>query len=302
VGASCLPRRNEFSEQRGADLRYSKAMRKFERFVLDRPLVMGIVNATPDSFSDGGDFFDAPGAIAHGLRLLGEGADILDIGGESTRPGAAMVPPAEERRRVVPVIEALAKAGAVVSVDTRNASTMAAALDAGAAIVNDVTALGGDPDAMALVAARKAGVVLMHMQGEPQTMQANPVYGDAPREIAAYLAGRLAACRAAGIAVERLCVDPGLGFGKTVAHNAQILANVPVLRGLGAAVLIGASRKAFIGALSRGERPRERLPGSLAAGLAAVAGGADILRVHDVAATLQALKVHQAIENARAAT
>ena len=277
-------------------------MRKFERFVLDRPLVMGIVNATPDSFSDGGDFFDTPGAIAHGLRLLGEGADILDIGGESTRPGAEMVPPDEERRRVVPVIAALAKAGAVVSVDTRNASTMAAALDAGAAIVNDVTALGGDPDAMALVAARKASVVLMHMQGAPQTMQANPVYGDAPREIAAYLAGRLAACRAAGIAADRLCVDPGLGFGKTVAHNAQILANVPLLRDLGAAVLIGASRKAFIGALSQGERPKARLPGSLAAGLAAVAGGADILRVHDVAATLQALKVRQAIENARPAT
>lgn len=277
-------------------------MRRFERFVLGRPLVMGIVNATPDSFSDGGDFFDAPGAIAHGLRLRAEGADILDIGGESTRPGADMVPPLEERRRVVPVIEALVKAGAVVSIDTRNAATMAAALDAGAAIVNDVTALAGDPDALALVAARKAAVVLMHMQGKPQTMQANPVYANAPREIAAYLAARLAACRAAGIAPDRLCVDPGLGFGKTVAHNAQILAHVPLLRALGAAVLIGASRKAFIGALSQGERPKERLPGSLAAGLAAVAGGADILRVHDVAASVQALKVWRAIDDARAAT
>jgi dihydropteroate synthase len=277
-------------------------MRRFERFVLDRPLVMGIVNATPDSFSDGGDFFDAPGAIAHGLRLRAEGADILDIGGESTRPGAAMVPPDEEQRRVVPVIAALVKAGAVVSIDTRNAATMAAALDAGAAIVNDVTALRGDPEALALVARRKASVVLMHMQGEPQTMQANPVYGDAPREIAAYLAERVAACRAAGIAPERLCIDPGLGFGKTVAHNAQILAHVPLLRALGVAVLIGASRKAFIGALSQGERPKERLPGSLAAGLAAIAGGADILRVHDVAATVQALKVWRAVDSARAAT
>jgi dihydropteroate synthase len=277
-------------------------MRRFERFTLGAPLVMGIVNATPDSFSDGGDFFDTDAAIAHGLALQAEGADILDIGGESTRPGAAMVPPDEEQRRVVPVIAALAKAGAVVSIDTRNAATMAAALDAGAAIVNDVTALSGDPASLALVARRRAGVVLMHMQGEPQTMQANPTYGDAPAEIASYLAKRLAVCREAGIAPEMLCVDPGIGFGKTVAHNAEILANVPTLRALGVAVLIGASRKAFIGALSKGERPKERLPGSLAAALAAVAGGADILRVHDVAATRQALSVWQAVANARKST
>lgn len=277
-------------------------MRRFERFALDAPLVMGIVNATPDSFSDGGDFFDTNAAIAHGLALQAEGADILDIGGESTRPGAAMVPPDEEQRRVVPVIAALAKAGAVVSIDTRNAATMAAALDAGAAIVNDVTALSGDSASLELVARRRVGVVLMHMQGEPQTMQANPTYGDAPAEIAAYLAKRLAACREAGIAPELLCVDPGIGFGKTVAHNAEILANVPTLRALGVAVLIGASRKAFIGALSKAERPKERLPGSLAAALAAVAGGADILRVHDVAATRQALSVWQAVANARNST
>lgn len=277
-------------------------MRRFERFPLGAPLVMGIVNATPDSFSDGGDFFDTDAAIAHGLALQAEGADILDIGGESTRPGAAMVPPDEEQRRVVPVIAALAKAGAVVSIDTRNAATMAAAIDAGAAIVNDVTALAGDPASLELVAQRRVGAVLMHMQGEPQTMQADPRYADAPAEIAAYLAGRLAACRAAGIAPEMLCVDPGIGFGKTVAHNAEILANVPKLRALGAAVLIGASRKAFIGALSKGERPKERLPGSLAAALAAVAGGADILRVHDVAATRQALSVWQAVANARKST
>jgi dihydropteroate synthase len=277
-------------------------MRRFERFPLGVPLVMGIVNATPDSFSDGGDFFDTDAAIAHGLALQAEGADILDIGGESTRPGAAMVPPDEEQRRVVPVIAALAKAGAVVSIDTRNAATMAAAIDAGAAIVNDVTALAGDPASLELVAQRRVGAVLMHMQGEPQTMQADPRYADAPAEIATYLAGRLAACRAAGIAPEMLCVDPGIGFGKTVAHNAEILANVPKLRALGAAVLIGASRKAFIGALSKAERPKERLPGSLAAALAAVAGGADILRVHDVAATRQALSVWQAVANARKST
>ncbi|MCZ8309631.1 MAG: dihydropteroate synthase [Magnetospirillum sp.] len=277
-------------------------MRRFERFTFDAPLVMGIVNATPDSFSDGGDFFDTEAAIAHGLALHAEGADILDIGGESTRPGAAMVPPDEEQRRVVPVIAALAKAGAVVSIDTRNAATMAAALDAGAAIVNDVTALSGDPASLELVAQRRVGVVLMHMQGEPQTMQANPSYDDAPAEIAAYLAQRLAVCRAAGIAPVMLCVDPGIGFGKSVAHNAEILANVPTLRALGVAVLIGASRKAFIGALSKAERPKERLPGSLAAALAAVAGGADILRVHDVAATRQALSVWRAVANARKST
>ena len=277
-------------------------MRRFERFSLDAPLVMGIVNATPDSFSDGGDFFDTSAAIAHGLALHAEGADILDVGGESTRPGAAMVPPDEEQRRVVPVIAALAKAGAVVSIDTRNAATIAAAIDAGAAIVNDVTALAGDPASLELVARRRVGAVLMHMQGEPQTMQANPAYADAPAEIAAYLAERLAVCRAAGIAPEMLCVDPGIGFGKSVAHNAEILANVPKLRTLGVAVLIGASRKAFIGALSKAERPKARLPGSLAAALAAVAGGADILRVHDVAATRQALSVWQAVAKARIST
>ncbi|MBI1243386.1 MAG: dihydropteroate synthase [Alphaproteobacteria bacterium] len=274
-------------------------MRRFERFPLDRPLVMGIVNATPDSFSDGGDHYDTQGAIAHGLRLKEEGADILDIGGESTRPGADPVPEGEEIRRVVPVIEALVKAGAVVSIDTWHAGTMRAALDAGAALVNDVTALSGEEASLPLVAARKVGVVLMHMQGEPRTMQKNPTYADAPRDIARYLAGRVAACRGAGIAAENIAIDPGIGFGKTVAHNAEILANVPQLRGLGVAVLIGASRKAFIGALSKGERPKERLPGSIAAALAAVSGGADILRVHDVAATRQALAVWQAIEKFR---
>jgi dihydropteroate synthase len=274
-------------------------MRRFERFELSRPLVMGIVNATPDSFSDGGDHYDADAAVAHGLKLRDEGADILDVGGESTRPGAEPVPEPEEIRRVVPVVRALAAAGAVVSIDTWHAGTMSAALDAGAAIVNDVTALTGEAGSLAAVVARKAAVVLMHMQGRPQTMQANPSYGDAPAEIAAYLKSRLDACTAAGIPADRVAVDPGIGFGKTVAHNAEILANVPRLRAIGCAVLVGASRKAFIGALSKGERPKERLPGSLAAALAAVAGGADILRVHDVAATVQALAVWRAVERFR---
>jgi dihydropteroate synthase len=272
--------------------------RRFDRFALDRPLVMGIVNTTPDSFSDGGDHFDRDVAIARGLEQFADGADILDIGGESTRPGSAPVPPEEERRRVVPVIDALAKAGAVVSIDTRHADTMNAALDAGASIVNDITALTG-PCSLDLVAARGVSAVLMHMQGEPKTMQASPHYDDAPREIAVYLASRIAACEAAGIPRSRLSVDPGIGFGKTVAHNAQILARIDVLRELGVAVLIGVSRKSFLGALSKGEKPKERLPGSLAAGLAAIARGADILRVHDVAPTIQALKVWRAIQNAQ---
>jgi len=269
--------------------------RRFDRFVLDRPLVMGIVNTTPDSFSDGGDHFDRDAAIARGLEQLTDGADILDIGGESTRPGSAPVPPDEERRRVVPVIDALAKAGAVVSIDTRHAETMKAALDAGATIVNDITALTG-PGSLDLVAARGVSAVLMHMQGEPKTMQANPHYENAPREIADYLAARIAACEAAGIPRAKLSVDPGIGFGKSVAHNAQILARIDVLRALDVAVLIGVSRKSFLGALSKGEKPKDRLPGSLAAGLAAIARGADILRVHDVAPTIQALKVWRAID------
>lgn len=272
--------------------------RRFHSFVLDRPLVMGIVNATPDSFSDGGDHFERDTAIACGRRMIEEGADILDIGGESTRPGAAPVPPAEERRRVVPVIEALARDGAVVSIDTRHVDTMKAALDAGAAIVNDVTALTAS-GAVDLVAARGSSCVLMHMQGEPQTMQANPHYDDAPRDIARFLAARIAACEAAGMPRARIAIDPGIGFGKTVAHNARLIARLDVQKALGVAVLVGVSRKAFIGALSKGERPKDRLPGSLAAGLAAVAAGADILRVHDVAPTVQALKVWRAIEAER---
>jgi len=272
--------------------------RRFDRFALDRPLVMGIVNTTPDSFSDGGDHFDRDAAIARGLEQMADGADILDIGGESTRPGSAPVPPIEERRRVVPVIEALAKAGAVVSIDTRHAETMKAALDAGATIVNDITALTG-PGSLDLVAARGVSAVLMHMQGEPKTMQANPQYENAPQEIADYLAVRITACEAAGIPRAKLSVDPGIGFGKSVAHNAQILARIDVLRALDVAVLIGVSRKSFLGALSKGEKPKDRLPGSLAAGLAAIARGADILRVHDVAPTIQALKVWRAIESAQ---
>jgi dihydropteroate synthase len=273
--------------------------RSFAGFALTRPLLMGIVNVTPDSFSDGGDFARVEDAIAHGRRLFEEGADIVDIGGESTRPGSAPTPVAEERARVEPVVAALASAGACVSIDTRRADVMRAAIAAGARIVNDVTALTADAESLAVVAKSGASVVLMHMQGDPATMQQAPQYRDAPAEIADYLRGRVEACRAAGIPDERIAIDPGIGFGKTVEHNVQILARLDRFTAVGVAVLVGLSRKGFIGKLSRGEAPKAREPGSIAGAIAAAEGGADILRVHDVAATRQALAVWQAIRAQR---
>ena len=262
---------------------------------LDRPLIMGVVNVTPDSFSDGGDHATADQAIAHGMRLLEEGADILDVGGESTRPGAEPVPPEVEAARVLPVIAALAAAGAVVSIDTRNAATMRRALDAGARIVNDVTALAGDPDSLRTVAAAGCPVALMHMRGDPRSMQDDPRYDDVAGEVRAFLAARVAACVAAGIPRDRIAVDPGIGFGKTVEHNLALLRATAAFRDLGCPVLIGVSRKRFIAALSRGEPAKDRVAGSLAAGLFALDRGADILRVHDVAATAQARAVWLAL-------
>ncbi len=274
-------------------------VRRFAGFALTRPLIMGIVNVTPDSFFAGSHRPETPDAIAHGRKLLAEGADILDIGGESTRPGAAPLDNDAEIARVVPVIDALAKDGAVISVDTRHAPVMRAAIAAGARIVNDITALTGDADSLSVVAETGAAVVLMHMQGEPATMQKAPHYEDALTEIEEYLAARVAACRAAGIPFERLAVDPGIGFGKRPQHNLELLAGVARFRELPTAVLIGVSRKSFIGMLSRGETAADRLPGSLAAALAAVERGADILRVHDVAETRQALTIWQAIAERR---
>jgi dihydropteroate synthase len=271
----------------------------FAGLALTRPLLMGIVNVTPDSFSDGGDFLRGEDAIAQGRRLLDDGADIVDIGGESTRPGSQATPVEEELARVLPVVAALADAGAVVSIDTRRAAVMRAALAAGARVVNDVTALTGDPESLSTIAASDASIVLMHMQGDPATMQKAPHYDDAPAEITAYLRARVDACRAAGIASERIAVDPGIGFGKTIEHNLQILARLDRLTPIGVAVLVGLSRKGFIGRLSRGEPPKGRDPGSIAGALAAAEGGADILRVHDVAGTRQALAVWQAIRAQR---
>lgn len=277
----------------------AKKTRRFAGLALDRALIMGIINVTPDSFSDGGDFARPDTAIAHGMRLIEEGADIIDVGGESTRPGSSGIGAEDELARIRPVIAALVKAGAVVSVDTRRAVVMREALAVGARIVNDVTALTFDPDSLRTVAGSGASVVLMHMRGDPATMQKAPHYDDAPAEIAAYLAGRVAACRDAGMPMDRIAVDPGIGFGKTVDHNVQILAALDRFHAIGVAVLVGLSRKSFIAKLSRGEAPKDRAPGSIAGALAAVMRGADIVRVHDVAATRQALAVWQAIAGAR---
>jgi len=257
---------------------------------------MGIVNVTPDSFSDGGQFAETSAAIEHGLRLVEEGADIVDVGGESTRPGANPVSVAEEIDRTIPVVAALAKAGARVSIDTRHAETMDAAIDAGAVIVNDVTALTGDPDSSAVVARRRVPVVLMHMQGEPRTMQTEPHYDDAVADIRAYLAERVADCVRAGIAEDAIALDPGIGFGKTVAHNLELLRGLPTLATLGRPLLVGASRKSFIAKLSGDAPATDRLGGSLAAALFAAANGARLLRVHDVAETRQALAIWQALD------
>ncbi len=260
-------------------------------------LVMGIVNVTPDSFSDGGDHFDPAVAIAAGQAMLEAGAAILDIGGESTRPGARPVSPAEEIARIEPVVRTLAERGAVISIDTRHAAVMDAALAAGARIINDVTALEGDPESLSVAVRRQAPVILMHMQGEPQTMQSDPVYGHAPLEVFGYLAQRLAVCRRAGVPLDRICVDPGIGFGKTVSHNLQLLHTGTMLHGLGCGVLMGASRKRFIGSLSGADQAKARMPGSLMVAADAAARGMQILRVHDVPETVQALTIARAIRD-----
>ena len=264
----------------------------------DRPIIMGIVNVTPDSFSDGGQFLGPEAAVRQGRSLAVQGASILDIGGESTRPGAAPVTIEEEIARTIPVIHALAQDGLCVSIDTRRAAVMRAALEAGAAIINDISALEGDPESLSVAAGSRASVVLMHMQGTPATMQDEPAYQDVLREIFDYLEGRIEACLSAGIPRERICVDPGIGFGKTSDHNLELLANLHLFRKLGVPVMLGVSRKSFIGALCRNEPPQERLGGSIAAALAGIARGVQILRVHDVAETAQAVAVWHAIHQA----
>ncbi len=265
----------------------------FAGLALDRPRIMGIVNVTPDSFHDGGRRDSAEDAVAHGLKLVEAGADFLDIGGESTRPGSAPVPEDVECDRVLPVIRALAAQGAAVSVDTRRPAVMRRALEAGATIVNDITALAA-PGAIELVAETGAAAVLMHMRGTPGTMQRAPAYDHAPYEVYRFLRKRVRACLDGGIAPGALAVDPGIGFGKTVDHNLRILGSLALLQGLGPAVLLGASRKSFISAATRAAASADRLPGSLAAALLAAGQGAQIHRVHDVAETRQALDLWHA--------
>lgn len=264
------------------------------RLSLHRPLVMGIVNVTPDSFSDGGRLASAQAAVDHALKLREAGADILDVGGESTRPGATPVSADAEIARVVPVIEALAGRGCVVSVDTMKPEVMRAALAAGAAMVNDVMALRA-PGALEAVAGSDAAVCLMHMQGEPRTMQQAPEYDDVVAEVARFLEARVAACEAAGIGRERMVIDPGFGFGKTLAHNLALLRHLDRLIAMGVPALAGMSRKAMLGTLT-GRAVGEREFAGVAAHLIAVARGARLVRVHDVAAMRDALAIWNAVE------
>ncbi|MDC7692065.1 dihydropteroate synthase [Vogesella indigofera] len=263
---------------------------------LERPLLMGILNVTPDSFSDGGSYNRLDAALAHAERLLADGADILDIGGESTRPGAPYVSPEEELQRVLPVLERLAALQVPLSLDTRRTSVMRAALQAGAVdLINDVSALE-DEGALALVAAANVGICLMHKQGNPDTMQQQPDYADVVQEVGSYLARRIELCLAHGIARDRLLADPGFGFGKTLEHNLQLLRELPQLEALaGAPLLVGMSRKSMLGAITGEEQPDQRLGASVAAALLAAQRGAKVIRVHDVKATHQALQVWQAL-------
>lgn len=260
------------------------------------PRVMGIVNITPDSFSDGGKLEGPEQAVAHGLALVAAGADLLDIGGESTRPGAEPVSPDDEAARVLPVIAGLVAAGCPVpiSIDTRNAQVASAALSAGARIVNDVSAMTHDPD-MPAVASGADGVCLMHALGDPRTMQKDPRYDDVLLDVFDFLAQRVAVAEAAGIDPARMIVDPGIGFGKTIAQNLRLINGIALLHGLGCPILLGASRKGFIGRLSGASEPSQRVAGSVAAALRGVMMGAQIVRVHDVAETVQALGVWQAV-------
>jgi dihydropteroate synthase len=290
---------NTLKDVRDADLatalaRVTSPRPPFAGLELARPALMGIVNITPDSFSDGGLYDTTEGAIAHAAGLAAEGAAIVDIGGESTRPGSDVVEHNDELSRVVPVLEGLAGSPAVISIDTRKASVAKAAAKAGAKILNDVSALTHDPAGMAVAAETGLDVVLMHAQGEPKTMQDDPTYDDVALEVFDYLEARIEVCVAAGIARARIAADPGLGFGKTLAHNLTLLANLSLFHGLGVPLLVGASRKRFIGGLGQGRNPRSREPGSHAAAIVSAAQGAQILRVHDVEGSRQALDVWRA--------
>jgi dihydropteroate synthase len=262
-----------------------------------RGALVGVLNVTPDSFSDGGEFADLEAAVARGRLLASEGAALVDVGGESTRPGAGPVPAELELARVLPVIEVLAADGIAVSIDTSKAAVAQAALEAGAVLVNDVTALRGDPELASVVAGSGADLCLMHMLGEPRTMQDDPRYDDVVAEVESFLAERADLAVAAGVARERIALDPGIGFGKTLAHNLALLRALPRLARLGP-LLLGVSRKRFLGALTGREVAEDRVAASVAAALYCYRGGAHLLRVHDVRATADALAVERALEGA----
>ncbi|AJE48189.1 dihydropteroate synthase [Celeribacter indicus] len=267
---------------------------------LSRPALMGILNVTPDSFSDGGLFATPEAALEHALAMVADGADILDIGGESTRPGAAYVETGDEIARTAPVIAAIrGGANVPVSIDTRKAAVAQAALAAGAVLVNDVYAFTHDPDLARVVAGAEVPVCLMHAQGDPEVMQADPRYDDVLLDVYDFLAARIAAAEAAGIPRARILVDPGIGFGKTVAHNLALLQRISLFHSLGCGILLGVSRKAFIGRIGAAPEPRERAPGSVAAALAGFAQGVQIARVHDIRETRQALRLWRAVTTGR---
>ena len=289
----------DLARSRDADLdlvlkRVTAPLPPFAGFAFTRPLIMGIVNVTPDSFSDGGLYDTTEGAIVHAAELAKDGAEIVDVGGESTRPGSDAVEEGEELSRVIPVLEGLAGLRAAVSIDTRKASVARAAAKVGVKIFNDVSAMTYDQDSLAAAAETGLSVILMHAKGEPKTMQDDPRYDDVALEVYDYLALRIEAAEAAGIDRSRIAADPGIGFGKTLAHTLTLLANLSLLHGLGVPLLVGASRKRFISGVAGGETPQSREAGSFAVALVAAAQGAQILRVHDVAGTRQALSVWRA--------
>lgn len=260
-----------------------------------RTAVMGIVNVTPDSFSDGGRYFDAERAVAHGERMAHEGADLIDIGGESTRPGARPVPAEDEIARVIPVIRGLRrKISLPISIDTMKSKVARAALDEGADVINDISAFGFDAAMASLAAAEKVPVALMHMQGTPRTMQQSPSYGDVVEEVRTYLHSRMQFAVESGVETERIVIDPGIGFGKNLEHNLALLRGLAALTALGRPVLVGTSRKTFLGKLLDAA-PEERLEGSLAAAVAAVLAGANIIRVHDVKEAVRAVRIADAL-------
>ena len=267
---------------------------------LDWPRLMGVLNVTPDSFSDGGSFVDAEAAVDHAWEMIQAGVDLIDVGGESTRPGAAATPAAVEAERVLPVLAGLGNAPVPLSIDSRHAAVMRAAADAGVAIINDVSALRHDPDSLAVAAACGLPVVLMHARGDPATMQDDPVYDDVLLDIYDFFDSRIAACEAAGVPRDRLILDPGIGFGKTLSHNLRLLRGLSLFHGLGCPLLLGVSRKGFIGRLSGEADPAARLSGSLAAMLQGLGQGVQMVRVHDVGESRQAVTIWHATITERA--